>query len=132
MRFLIKTAFWFAVVLVFLPFFDDDADKALENAPQVETMDAVLAAAGAINYMTKICADRPAVCEKGGEALNALGYRAKEGARVAYKLIDENLGDTTVTQVKDAAVAAVAKTSADPITTATVIPIPTARPDPSN
>lgn len=124
MRFLIKTAFWFAVVLVFLPFFDKDANSELENAPQVETMDAVMAAAGAINYMTKICADRPVVCEKGGEAINALGFRAKEGARVAYKLIDENLGDKAPKQ----AVASEATLTSDPITTATIIPIPTERP----
>lgn len=119
MWFLIRSAFWFTVVLVMLPFFDGSAGKNLENAPKVEATDAVLAAAGAINYMTKICADRPIVCEKGGETLNALGYRAKEGALVAYKMIDGKLGARELPQ--DAA--------ADPITTATIIPIPLERPN---
>ncbi len=119
MWFLIKASFWFSVVLIALPFFDNGAEANLQSAPKVEAVDTVLAAAGAINYMTKICEDRPLVCEKGGETINALGHRAREGARIAYRLIDKGLDnqDSRVTgEVTDS------------ITTGTIIPIPAARP----
>ncbi len=120
MWFLIKASFWFSVVLIALPFFDGGTEKTLQGAPQVEAVDTVLAAAGAINYMTKICEDRPLVCEKGGETLNALGYRAREGARIAYRLIDKGL-DNQDNRSTDRL--------ADPITTGAIVPIPVARPD---
>ena len=126
MWFLIKAAFWFSVVLVMLPFFDNEAGSKLQTAPQVEATDAIMAAAGAVNYMTKICADRPLVCEKGGETLNALGFRAKEGALVAYKLIDKNFADKPADEPTQGRV------EADPITTAAIIPVPAERPTDTN
>lgn len=92
MWFLIKTAFWFTVVLVMLPFFDGDANDKLSNQPQVQAGQAISAASGAIAYASKICADRPDVCENGIQTISALGSRAREGALVAYKLLDQKFG----------------------------------------
>lgn len=149
MGMLIKGTFWFCVVLVVLPFFDGEAQKKLENAPQVEAADAVTAAAGAISYLGQICSERPEVCVKGAETFSALGNRAKEGALVAYKLLDKNFSDGAAPAGKDGAakVAAAADMASatlaaasralpaaadqpmpDKVVTGTVIPIPEARP----
>ncbi|HZG27643.1 MAG TPA: DUF5330 domain-containing protein [Ensifer sp.] len=142
MGMLIKGTFWFCVVLVVLPFFDGEAQKKLEGAPQVEAADAVSAATGALSYIGEMCAQRPDVCIKGAETVSALGNRAKEGALVAYKLLDKNFSD------KPSAAAATAETPAGPsvaeatqsipataeqplpdaVVTGTVIPVPSARP----
>ncbi len=141
MGMLIKGTFWFCVVLVVLPFFDGEAQKKLEGAPQIEAADAVTAATGALSYIGEMCAQRPDVCIKGAETVSALANRAKEGALVAYKLLDKNFSD------KPAATAAAATETApnvaeatrsipaaaeqplpDAVVTGTVIPVPSARP----
>jgi Family of unknown function (DUF5330) len=93
MWFLMKTGLWFSLVLVMLPFFDTEATNNLKGAPTVEMGDAVSAATGVYDYVSNICNDRPEVCTKGGQTLVALGTRAKEGALVAYKMIDKQLTD---------------------------------------
>ena len=148
MGMLIKGTFWFCAVLCVLPFFDGEAQKKLEGAPQVEAADAVSAAAGAISYIGQMCSERPEVCVKGAETISALGNRAKEGALVAYKLLDKNFTDKNIpgkaaTASAEAHEAAPAETVAeatksipaaaeqplpDAVVTGTVIPVPSARP----
>lgn len=91
MWFLIKTAFWFSLVLVLLPIFSSESANRTQNAPQVQVSDAVTAATGAFQYVTSLCSEKPEVCVKGGETFTALGYRAREGALVAYEMIDHQL-----------------------------------------
>lgn len=95
MWFLIKGAFWFSLVLVLLPLFDTDATQKLEQGPAVELGDTVSAASEAISYLSAMCLKKPEVCEKGAEAFVALGHRAREGAHVAYKLLDSQFADPT-------------------------------------
>jgi Family of unknown function (DUF5330) len=99
MWFLIKTAFWFSLVLVLLPVFSSSGSSVTKDAPQVQVGDAVTAATGAFQYVTSLCSEKPDVCVKGGATLTALGYRAREGALVAYQMIDHQLsgkpGDKT-------------------------------------
>lgn len=91
---MIKGSFWFSLVLVMLPFFDTGASSRLENAPPVKMDDAMTAAAGAFQYVSAMCTDRPDICEKGTQTFVALGTRAREGALVAYNMIDKKLKDT--------------------------------------
>lgn len=147
MGMLIKGTFWFCAVLVVLPFFDGEAQKKLEGAPQVEAADAVSAATGALSYIGEMCSQRPEVCIKGAETVSALGNRAKEGALVAYKLLDKNFSDKPVSgPAANAAAKADTETSPnvaeatksipaaaeqplpDAVVTGTVIPVPSARP----
>ncbi|WFR96203.1 DUF5330 domain-containing protein [Rhizobium tumorigenes] len=91
MWFLIKTAFWFSLVLVLLPVFSSQSTNRTQNNPQVQMSDAVTAATGAFQYVTSLCSEKPEICVKGGETFTALGYRAREGALVAYEMIDHQL-----------------------------------------
>jgi len=114
MWFLIKGSFWFGLVLVALSVFSSESS---DNAghPQLQLSDAFTAASGAYVYITGMCSEKPEVCSKGGETLTALGYRAREGARVAYELLDSQFRD-------DNAKMASAKTAVPPAPVALAAP----------
>ncbi len=62
---------------------------------------AVAAASGAYEYVTSLCVEKPEVCEKGAATFQALGQRAREGALVAYQLLDKQFTDDGTTAVAD-------------------------------
>lgn len=152
MWFLIKTAFWFSLVLMLLPVFSSSGTPRAPDAPQVQVGDAVTAATGVFQYVTSLCSEKPDVCVKGGATLTALGYQAREGALVAYQMIDHQLsgkpGDKTANagttnareQVASAAPPADAEMqpmppkpandNGDPVFTGTIVhvPVPMRRP----
>lgn len=90
---LIKGSFWFSLVLVLLPVFHSGSSERLANAPPVDFTDAYSVASGAYDYISKLCTEKPDVCEKGGKTFTALGYRAKEGALVAYEYLNTKFSD---------------------------------------
>lgn len=102
MWFLIRGAFWFSLVLVMLPIFDQDATDRLSKEKGVELTDALGAAAGVISYATDLCAQKPEVCVKGAETFSTLGSRAREGARVAYTYLDTQFADEATVKAADA------------------------------
>ena len=91
MWFLIKGSFWFGLVLVLLSFFSGEGPTS--SQPKLQFSDALVAATGAYDYVTGMCGEKPEVCVKGAETMAALGHRAREGARVAYELLDSRFGD---------------------------------------
>ncbi|WP_454848677.1 DUF5330 domain-containing protein [Rhizobium binxianense] len=108
MWFLIKASFWFGLVLVLLPLFSSESTNRLASDPQVQLSDAFTAASGAYDYLTGMCSEKPEVCAKGAETFTALGYRAREGARIAYQLLDSQFKDETPAADRPAAEPAVA------------------------
>ena len=124
MWFLIRTVFWFSMVLIMLPIFDQDATNRLQNEKGVELTDALGAAAGALSYVGSMCSEKPDVCVKGAETFSTLGSRAREGARVAYTYLDTQFADDQQTKAADAVLTG---SVALPIDTMR-IPIPTPRP----
>jgi hypothetical protein len=133
MWFLIKTAFWFSLVLVLLPVFSSQSTSKLQGDPQVQVSDAVSAATGAFQYVSALCYERPEVCVKGGETLTALGYRAREGARIAYELIDHQLGNGKAADgtIGDKLAAAGASLKIDPATISQIEAAATSQPMPA-
>lgn len=93
MWWLIKGSFWFSLVLILIPLFSTASSERLANAPPMEMADAFSAVTGAYAYVTNICADKPDVCDKGAKTFTALGYRAKEGARLAFDYLNEKFAD---------------------------------------
>ncbi len=128
MWFLIRGAFWFSLVLVMLPIFDEEASTRLKDENGVQLTDALGAAAGAISYVGSLCSEKPDVCVKGAETFSALGSRAREGALVAYTYLDTQFADDKTSPDKIA--------TTDAVVTGTVavrqnlghIPIPVPRP----
>jgi hypothetical protein len=100
MWFLIKGTFYCTATLVALSFL---------AAPPAEERDgagfdmgaAMTAASGAYDYVTSLCVEKPEVCEKGKQTFQALGQRAREGALVAYQLLDSQFTDDGATAVAD-------------------------------
>ena len=123
MWFLIKGSFWTTATLVALSFLSSQPEKATGNQPQIEVSDAIGAATEAYGYISGLCAEKPDVCEKGAEAFDVIQHRAREGARVAYQMIDRHLSDK-----EKASQTAAAASRDDKITTGSVIPLPRAKP----
>jgi len=90
MGFLIRMGFWFSLVLLILPF---DAGKSSEGVPSVGPVQAFFAAREAVGDVAGICERKPDVCETGKSALQTIGVRAREGARLAYELLDGQFGE---------------------------------------
>ncbi len=88
MGFLIRTAFWFSLVLLALPL-----NTGSDGTPSVGAVQAFMAAREAIGDISAICERKPDVCETGKSAMHTVGIRAREAARIAYEVLDENLGD---------------------------------------
>lgn len=93
MWFMIKTTFWFSLVLVTLPFLDQQSRETLSEAPPLEVGQSLAAAMAAIDDIKQICLRKPDICETGGQTFSALGVRAREGARIAYEFLDTKFAD---------------------------------------
>lgn len=85
MGFLIRMAFWFSLVLLVLPL-----GPASDGASSVNPIQAFFAAKEAVDDVTGICERKPEVCEVGKAAMQTIGSRAREGARIVYKMLDED------------------------------------------
>ena len=135
MWFLIKGAFWCSMTLVVLSFFGSQPTEDTAGGPRLEMGDAIVAATDAYQYLSAICTEKPDVCEKGAETFKLLGERAREGALVAYQILDSQFaddGEQTAAEDKPArparpdmsaeAAPAEAEAATDIVTTGTVVP----------
>ena len=133
MWFLIKGSFWFTLVLVALSFFGPPPSEET-NGPRLELSDAFSAANEAYAYVSALCLEKPDVCAKGAETFTALGHRAREGAKVAYELLDKQFGSgdaaNDATPPAELAVSddSTDKSGSDTVVTGTVAP--TSKPKP--
>ncbi len=89
MWFLIKGTFYCSVALVALSYLGSPPREETEGGATFEISDAFAAATDAYAYMSSLCVEKPDVCEKGKQTFQALGQRAREGALVAYQLLDK-------------------------------------------
>ncbi len=96
MFFLIRMAFWFSLVLMVLPL---DIGTDPNNGDSVSPIQAFFAAREAVVDVAAICERKPDVCETGKAAFHTIGVRARESARIAYGMLDEETGapDTVTT-----------------------------------
>ncbi|MGE5774346.1 MAG: DUF5330 domain-containing protein [Hyphomicrobiales bacterium] len=83
MFFLLRMAFWLAVVCVLLP---SGTNSTFPNA-QIDTSEAVSLAGAAVSDMRGFCERQPDACITGGKVAVALGHKAEAGARTLYELI---------------------------------------------
>ncbi len=112
MGFLIKSAFWLSLVLLIIPFGGKDGEST------VGAVEAFFAARAVVDDMSGLCERRPEACEVGRSALHTIGVRAREGARIAYGMLDERFGEEPVEVAE----------SSEPLHTGSV-PVPSARTD---
>ena len=88
MRFLLRMAFWLAVVLVLLP------SGGSQPTPKVNVsaLDAVSAAKATVTDMRSFCERQPEACTIGSQTAVALGQRAQAGAKMLYEYLNEHFG----------------------------------------
>jgi hypothetical protein len=90
MRFLIKVAFWLAVVVLLLP---TDAGKQHDDTrTQVGAIEAFGAAQAAVEDAGAFCARQPAACEVGSLAFQTFGDKALHGAKLLYQFLAARFG----------------------------------------
>ncbi len=85
MGFLIRMAFWFSLVLLALPL-----DPAGHDGAGVSPIQAFFAAKQAVDDVAGICERKPDVCAVGKAAMHTIGVRARESARIAYDMLEQD------------------------------------------
>lgn len=87
MGFLIRMTFWFSLVLLALPLGTGSGENSEERT--VGLFSTLMAAREAATDIAGLCERKPEVCATGRAAFHTIGERAKEGARIAYDMLDE-------------------------------------------
>ena len=79
------------LTLVVLSFFSTDGDNK-SSLSAAGVTNAVISAGEIVHYMSGICVEKPEVCVKGAETIGFLSERTREGAKVAFQLLEGQLG----------------------------------------
>jgi Family of unknown function (DUF5330) len=111
MWFLVRMAFWLAVVLVLLP----SGGSQPTPGVNVSAIDAMSAAKATVTDMRSFCERQPDACTVGSQAAVALGHRAQAGAKLLYEYLNERFGSNETGAVTTA-------------TNGKTVPLPVARP----
>lgn len=83
MGFIIKSASWLSLVLLLIPVGSGD------QAETVGPLQAFFAAREAVGDIATMCERKPDVCETGKLAVATISVRARESARIAMEMLDE-------------------------------------------
>jgi hypothetical protein len=83
MFFLLRIAFWLAVVCILLP----SGTKSTSPEAKIDASEAVTLAGAAVFDMRRFCERQPDACVTGGKVMVALGHKAEAGARTIYEFI---------------------------------------------
>lgn len=86
MGFLIRMAFWFSLVLLALPLSVGSDEEGHESVGPIQ---ALFAAREAVGDIAGICERKPDVCETGKSAMHTITARAKETAKIAAAMLDD-------------------------------------------
>lgn len=87
MFFLLRCAFWIALVLLILPI---DTGEDGKDGVGINPVAAFFAAQSTISDLSGFCERNPQTCETGGQAIAQIGAKAKVSARMIYEYLDEN------------------------------------------
>ncbi|RWM18050.1 MAG: hypothetical protein EOR72_05725 [Mesorhizobium sp.] len=86
MGFLIRMAFWFSLVLLALPLGVGPGENGQQSVGPIQ---ALFAAREAVGDIAGLCERKPDVCETGKSAMYTISVRAKETAKIAAAMIDD-------------------------------------------
>jgi uncharacterized protein DUF5330 len=89
MFFLLRMAFWLAVVCVFLP---SGSNTASPDA-QIDAAQAATLAGAAVSDVRGFCDRQPDACEVGGKVAVAIGQKAEAGARTLIEFISTRVNE---------------------------------------
>jgi hypothetical protein len=87
MRFLLRLTFWLGVIAVLFP----GSGSQPASGPQVSATEAMSAAKATVGDMRQFCERQPDACTVGSQAAQALGDRARAGAKRLYELLNQQI-----------------------------------------
>jgi hypothetical protein len=90
MGFLIRMAFWFSLVLLALPLNVGSDETGYQSVGPIQ---ALFAAREAVGDIAGICERKPDVCETGKSAMHTITARAKETAKIAAAMLDDETAE---------------------------------------
>lgn len=90
MFFLLRMAFWLAVVCILLP---SGGKKENVTDTQIDATQAITLANAAVSDARGFCERQPGACTAGGKIAVALGQKAEAGARTLYEFISTKLNE---------------------------------------
>ena len=93
MRFLLRAAFWFGLVLLLLPAGRSSDSDTRQTAP-VGALAAASAATATFSDMRQFCARQPDACAVGAQVAVAAGQRAQTGAKMLFEFLNDKLVST--------------------------------------
>jgi hypothetical protein len=121
MMFLLRTAFWLAVMLALLPSFAPKASAPA--ATGMEATEAVTAASETLGDVFQFCSRQPNACAAGVHLASAIGQRAQAGAKMIYGMVGEKLAKSEgVAEESASANASDVKVSQNTLTAADLAP----------
>ncbi|WP_217576110.1 DUF5330 domain-containing protein [Mesorhizobium sp. GbtcB19] len=124
MGFLIRMAFWFSLVLLALPLGVGPGEDGQQSVGPIQ---ALFAAREAVGDIAGLCERKPDVCETGKSAMYTITVRAKETAKIAAAMIDDQQSGQPAapeTKVADGAVTTTGSVAEDIVLPAKVnIPV---------
>ena len=93
MFFLLRMAFWLAVVCMLLP-----GSKQASPEAQIDPTQAMTLAGAAVSDMRGFCDRQPDACKAGGKVAVALGHKAEAGALTLYEIVSTKMKDKAAAQ----------------------------------
>jgi Family of unknown function (DUF5330) len=100
MFFLLRVAFWLAIVLILLPSGGSkDPSNTAGKGSAISASEAVSAASATVSDMSHFCSRQPDACAVGAQAATTLGQRAQAGAKLLYDFLSERYGAQTTGSV---------------------------------
>lgn len=88
--FVVRTAFWLAVVVAFIPVSRADLGQDQEPVSAVETIGL---ARTIVADIATFCSRNETACQTGAELASQMGAKAREGARIVYTVLDKQFGE---------------------------------------
>ncbi len=89
--FLIRTAFWLSLVIMFLPAGNNDGDSEVNS---VSAFEAYFAAQATFGDLSKFCERNTSTCETGSAIISTFGQKARYGARMVFEYLDIKFGES--------------------------------------
>lgn len=90
MRFLLRAAFWFGLVMLLLPAIRSSGSGEKDIAP-VGALEAASAASATFSDMRQFCTRQPGACAVGAQVATAAGQQAQAGAKLLYEMLSDQL-----------------------------------------
>ncbi len=87
--FILRTAFWLSLVIVLLP---AGTEKNDSTANLVSAKEAISVAQSTVGDLSQFCARNPDTCVTGNLVVSSFGQKARYGAEIVYKYLDEKFG----------------------------------------